>query len=573
MSRNTDSHFGQAPMKEIRRSSFKRPFSHKTTFNTGDIVPIYADEVLPGDTVKVHTASLVRMSTPINPVMDNAWMDTYFFFVPRRLVWEHWEEFMGENKTDAWTEETEYQIPQLKAPNGGWNKGTIAEKIFGIQGRSASVDACYTRAYALIFNEWFRNQNITEPAEVSKGDADTAGSNGGDYVTDLQKGGQMAKAVKYADYFTRALPEPQKGPDIYLPLGTSAPLALGGKPIYIGGNDKNMGMVSRDSSNPEGPYAYSGLLVDAASGTVKSWVDASGEEILTPLKSGYGFPPTNSYLGLTPDVYNSGIEGQLPDTAYADLSQATAATINQLRQAFAVQRMYEIDARGGTRYTEILRAHFGVTSPDGRLQRPEYLGGKRIPINITQVIQNSATDATSPQGTAAAYSLTIDNHDDFTHSFTEHGIILGLAVVRTEHSYQQGLDKKFSRLNRTDFYWPALSNIGEMGVKEKELYAGTENDEDIFGYQEAWAEYRYANNKVTGEFNSDYATPLDSWHYADDYAGAPTLSDSWIRESKVNVERTLAIQNQDQWHADFYFDQTWIRPMPIYSIPALTGWN
>ena len=547
MSRNTDSHFGQAPMKDIRRSSFKRPHSHKTTFNTGEIVPIYAEEVLPGDTAKIHTASLVRMSTPIAPVMDNAWMDTYYFFIPRRLVWDHWKEFMGENTTDAWTQDTEYQIPQLTAPSGGWTKGTIGEKLFGIQGREASVDACYTRAYALVFNEWFRNQNITEPAEVSKGDSTTTGSNGTNYVTDLQKGGALAKAVKYADYFTRALPEPQKGPDVYLPLGTWAPVQT----RYVGVEPSKKPLQWVQSTNGE-PLKHNADL-----------------EIF------WGSTNQTDYtVAKNVDDTLIGAPYMEPQNLWANLENATAATINQLRQAFAIQRMYETDARGGTRYTEILRAHFGVTSPDGRQQRPEYLGGKRVPINITQVIQQSATDNTSPQGTAAAYSLTIDNHDDFTKSFDEHGIILGLAVIRTEHSYQQGLDRKFSRKDRTDFYWPALSNIGEQYIKNKELFVqGTTEDEEAFGYQEAWAEYRYSNNKVTGEFNSDYQTPLDSWTYADDYSQLPTLSDAWIRETKANVERTLAIQNQDQWHADFYFDETWIRPMPIYSIPTMTSWN
>ena len=264
----------------------------------------------------------------------------------------------------------------------------------------------------------------------------------------------------------------------------------------------------------------------------------------------------------------------IPANLWADLSQASAATINQLRQAFAVQRMYEVDARGGTRYTEILRAHFGVISPDARQQRPEYLGGKRVPINISQVIQQSATDSTSPQGTAAAYSLTIDSDDMFTKSFDEHGILLGLAVIRTEHTYQQGLARQFSRKNRVDFYWPELSNIGEQYIKNKEIFAqGTAEDEEAFGYQEAWAEYRYANNKVTGELNSDYAQSLDLWTYADDYSQLPTLSDTWIRETEANVSRTLAIQNQDQFLLNMYFDQTWVRPMPIYSIPSLTGWN
>ena len=562
MSRNTDSHFGNIPTKDIKRSSFKRPFSHKTTFNTGEIVPIYAEEVLPGDTVKNHTAALVRMSTPIAPVMDNAWMDTYFFFVPRRLVWEHWKEFMGENSTDAWTQDTEYQIPQLTAPSGGWEKGTIGEKLYGIQGRETSVDACYARAYALIFNEWFRNQNITEPAEVTKGDSTTSGSNGDNYVTDLQKGGKLAKAVKYADYFTRALPEPQKGPDVYLPLGTMAPVWAAPFDNDIPEQGKNAIWYKHANDTP---YDGRGAL----------WLNIDDDNPVRYQGGRAGLYVYGSNPREDVTARENTWEVTYPSNLIADLRSASAATINQLRQAFAVQRMYELDARGGTRYTEILRAHFGVTSPDGRQQRPEYLGGKRVPINITQVIQQSATDSTSPQGTTAAYSLTIDNNDDFTKSFDEHGIIIGLAVVRTEHSYQQGIERKFTRKNRTDFYWPALSNIGEQGIKEKEVYVtGTEEDDEaIFGYQEAWAEYRYANNKITGEFNSDYATPLDSWHYGDDYSEAPTLSDNWIRETDINVERTLAIQNQDQWHADFYFDQTWVRPMPIYSIPQLSSWN
>ena len=263
-----------------------------------------------------------------------------------------------------------------------------------------------------------------------------------------------------------------------------------------------------------------------------------------------------------------------PDNLYADLTTAAGATINQLRQAFAVQRMYELDARGGTRYIEILATHFGVNSPDGRQQRPEYLGGKRVPINITQVLQTSSTDATTPQGNTAAMSLTIDTHDDFTKSFTEHGIILGLAIVRTEHTYQQGISRILSRKSRTDFYWPALANIGETYIKNKEIFAqGTTDDEEAFGYQEAWAEYRYGINRIAGELNSDYTTPLDAWHYGDDYDTLPTLSDAWIRETDKNVSRTLAIEDQSQFIADFYFDQTWTRPMPIYSIPSLTGWN
>lgn len=537
MSRNTDNHFGLAPMKDIRRSSFKRPCTHSTTFNTGELIPFYSDEVLPGDTCKMKTSALIRMTTPIYPVMDNAWLDTYYFFIPNRLIWEHWEEFMGENKTDAWTQTSEFQIPQVVAPEGGWTKGTIAEKIFGCQGREFSASALYFRAYAKCFNEWFRSENVSEPAEEYIGDADTTGSNGNDYVTDLIKGGMPAKVVKYADYFTRALPEPQKGPDVYIPIGATAPI-IGVEPETQYGGQTSSDLIGKKLSANQ-------FFANVAGGiTQASYYD---DETGT--------------LGSTGNI---GLA--------ADLRNAEGATINQLRQAYAVQRMYEIDARGGTRYTEILRAHFGVISPDSRLQRPEYLGGKRIPINITQVIQQSATNEISPQGTTAAYSLTIDVHEDFTKSFTEHGIILGLCCIRTEHSYQQGLERRFSRKNRVDYYWPALANIGEQAILQKEIFCGTETDDEVFGYQERWAEYRYATNKVTGEMNSDYTTPLDYMHYADDYAEAPTLSNDWISETDENVKRTLAIQTQDQWQANFYFDQTWIRPMPIYSIPQITSY-
>lgn len=545
MSRNVESHFGNIPEKQIRRSKFKRPMRHLTTMNTGDIIPIYVDEVLPGDTVSIDESMVIRMTTPITPVMDNAWIDTYYFFVPRRLVWKHWAEFMGENKTDAWTQETVYTIPQLTAPDGGWQKGSIASYIGArINTSGISIDACYTRAYTLIYNEWFRNENITEPAEMSDGDETTQGSNGTDYVIDIQKGGMPAKAVKYADYFTRALPQPQKGADVYLPLGTKAP-------IYP--YDENVpGNVFTIHGSPMKitPSETSGFNRALMVGNDNTYLLRGGEAEQATTGSGYA-----------------------PLNLWADLETATAATINQLRQAFAVQRMAEIDARSGTRLIEIIAAHFGVKSPDARMQRPEYLGGKRIPINMADVVQNSATDATSPQGNTSGVSKTINSHNLFTQSFTEHGILMGIAVIRTEHTYQQGLARILTKKNKLDFYWPSLSNIGEQYIKNKEIFAqGNQEDEEAFGYQEAWAEYRYGINKVTGELNSDYETPLDIWHYGDDYEKLPTLSNDWIQETKNNVERTLAIQNQDQFICDFYFNQTWVRPMPIYSVPGLTSW-
>lgn len=562
MNRNTDDHFGNVPSKNMRRSKFKRDCTYSTTINAGEIGVMYTDEVLPGDTVKLHLNELIRMTTPIYPVLDNSWIDTYFFFVPRRLVWTHWKEFMGENTTDAWTQETQYQIPQLTSPEGGWEKGTIAHMIGARMNTDGiSIDACYTRAYTLIFNEWFRNQNVTEPAELSTGDATTAGSNGTDYVTDLQKGGKLAKAVKYADYFTRALPEPQKGPDIYIPIG------LTGMAPVIPSYDGDIDFDTYRKTFPTGTNPYTKVAPHNADnsdwGTSSGNMYLQGQDGLIHEKSGAS--GGGEFVGF---------KNMFADLSELPESSGAQATINQLRQAFAVQRMYELDARGGTRYTEILRMHFGVLSPDGRQQRPEYLGGKRVPINIKDVIQNSSTDATTPQGNTAGMSKTIDSTDMFTKSFTEHGILMGLFVIRTEHTYQQGIPRILSRKNRMDFYWPALANIGEMYIKNKELYAqGTDEDEEAFGYQEAWSEYRYGINRITNELNSDYNTPLDSWTYADKYETLPTLSDEWIRETDANVARTLAINSQDQFLCNFYFDQTWIRPMPIYSVPSLTGWN
>lgn len=538
MNRNTESHFGNIPTKDIRRSKLKMPFRHLTTFNTGDIIPIFHKEVLPGDTFSLNESMVVRMQTPISPVMDNAWIDTYYFFVPRRLVWEHWREFMGENNTDAWTQETEYTIPKTTAPEGGWAKGSIASYLGArMYTDNVWIDSCYLRSYVTIFNEWFRNENISEPAELTKGDSNSTGTNGTDYVVDAQLGGMPCKATKYADYFTRALPSPQKGEDVLLPLGTKAPVIL---ETNMAGDDTNV------NQNLIGDEALVGYASSTQS-SIYAW-DRETQNIQN---------------------FTTGKRNYL----MADLTNAASATINQLRQAFAVQRMAELDARGGTRYIEMIASHFGVHSPDARLQRPEYLGGKRVPINIADVIQNSATDEITPQGNVAGYSKTIDSHETFTYSATEHGIIMGLAVIRTEHTYQQGIARSLTRQKKLDFYFPVLANLGEQYIKNREIYAqGTDEDEEAFGYQEAWADYRYSNNYITGELNSDYATPLDIWHYGDDYSQLPTLSNDWISETDQNVARTLAIQDQDQWIADFYFDLTAVRPMPVYSIPSMASW-
>ena len=552
MSRNVESHFGNIPTMNVKRSKFKRPCSHKLTANTGQIIPIYRDEVLPGDTVKMKLASLIRMTTPIDPVMDNAWADIYFFAIPRRLVWNHWREFMGENSSDPWTQETQYQVPITTAPKNGWNKNSIAHYMGArMNTEDIFIDSCYLRAYALTVNEWFRNENLSEPLAISMGDATTAGSNGNDYVNDVECDGACYQAVKYADYFTRGLPSPQKGPDVYLPM----PVGL---TVPVVGNGKTLGLTNG--------LDETGMQYATAYGFYGGGGTRIGEELPTA-DSNTNVPSSyhNTGIGVTEDPDTSGLIAKFENID-------AGATISELRMAYGIQRLFELDARGGTRYTELIRAHFNVTSPDARQQRPEYLGGKRIPINMTEVTASTAATG-QPLGDTAGKSLTIDNDDMFIWSATEHSIILGLLVIRTEHTYQQGIDKILTRRNRFDFYWPALASISEQAIKEREIFAqGTADDDDVFGYQEAWAEYRYSTNRVSGELNSDYNTPLDSWHYGDDYAQAPVLSDEWVKETDVNVKRTLAIQDQDQFICDFYFDQTWTRPMPIYSIPGLMGW-
>lgn len=550
MNRNVESHFSQLPRADIQRSRFDRSSSVKTTFNVGDVVPFYVDEVLPGDTFDIKTSKVVRMQSLVTPIMDNIYLDTYFFFVPNRLVWEHWQEFNGENTQSAWIPATEYQIPQLTAPADGWSIGTIADYMGIPTGVSnLSVNAMPFRAYALIMNDWFRDENLSDPLNVPVNDVTQTGSNGDDYVTDVALGGMPFRAAKYHDYFTSCLPSPQKGPDVLLPLGGDAPLKTLPFDEMVTPKQPVPGLVFGDQRSG-GPVVYrSSMSYNLANPpTDGSPVTFMNTNIAEP---GYGMVPIN---------------------LVADLSQATAATINQLRLAFQVQKLYERDARGGTRYIEILKSHFGVTSPDSRLQRPEYLGGNRVPININQVLQTSQTSDQSPQGNPVGQSLTTDTHRDFVKSFVEHGFVIGVMVARYDHTYQQGLERFWSRRDRFDYYWPVFAHIGEQAVKNREIYAqGTTVDDEVFGYQEAWADYRYKPNRVTGEMRSSAPLSLDVWHLADDYESQPYLSDEWIRENKSTVDRVLAVSsnNSAQLFCDIYVNNRTTRPMPVYSIPGL----
>ncbi len=549
MNRNTESHFSLAPHVDISRSRFDRSASLKTSFNAGDVVPFFVDEVLPGDTFSVDTSKVVRLQTLLTPMMDNVYLDTYYFFVPNRLVWNHWKEFCGENTESAWIPETEYTMPQITSPaNSGWAVGTLAD-YFGIPTGvpNLSVNALPFRAYALIINEWFRDQNLQDPLVVPLDDSTVAGVNTGTFVTDVAKGGKPFIAAKYHDYFTSCLPSPQKGPDVLIPSATSGEFPV----------------VTR-SQNIDGSLITQPLHV--------KFLNSAPNSLVTPLFNTLGAQNSSS-LPETSSV--SGQSNGLPvfDNLYAVSSGGLGASINQLRLAFQIQKYYEQLARGGSRYTEVVRSFFGVVSPDARLQRPEYLGGNRVPINVNQIVQQSGTESTgTPQGTVVGQSLTTDSHSDFTKSFTEHGYVIGLMVARYDHTYQQGLSRMWSRKDKFDFYWPVFANIGEQPVKNKEIYAqGNAKDDEVFGYQEAWADYRYKPNQVTGEMRSAYTQSLDVWHLADDYDTLPSLSDSWIREDKANLDRVLAVAStvSNQFFADIYVKNYVTRPMPMYSVPGL----
>ncbi len=558
MNRNVESHFALNPTNiDIPRSKFDMSHQYKTTFNAGLLIPLGEPlECLPGDTFQVGAGMACRMQPMVHPPMDNMYLDIYFFAVPLRLLWDHFPEFMGENRTDYWTQKTEYETPITKAPSGGWLQGTIAD-YFTLPTKVANIEvnSFAFRAYCLIWNEWFRDQNLQSPTSYATDDTTVTGSNGSTYQTDAIKGGKPLPVSKYHDYFTSALPEPQKGPDVLLPLGTSAP-------VSVFGNGKTLGLT--DGTSNFGTIASNSTVTH-----LTAYTGAFNKSVGTQTATGSEVGTKN--LGIVKDGSLSGLTG------LADLSNATAATVNQFRLAYQTQRLYEKDARGGTRLTELIKSHFGVTSPDARMQRPEYLGGKRIPITVNEVIQTSATTEVSQQGNVAGYSLTNDKSEAiFVKSFTEHCLVVGLACVRYDHTYQQGLARQFSRRRRFDYYWPALANIGEVGIKNKEIYAqGNTKDDEVFGYQEAWAEYRYRNSRVTGQFRTNATGTLDSWHFADSYNSLPTLSSTWIAENKDNIDRVLSVNSSvaDQFIADFYFKIEATRPMPMYSIPGLSDHN
>ena len=594
MERNTDNNFSLLPSVNIQRSKFHRTQSVKFTFNVGEVIPFYVDEVLPGDTFQIKTSKMVRLQTPAVPFMDDLFLDTYYFFVPNRLIWDDWQKFQGENDSSSWTPSTTYQVPSITFPNPGFaiigdntstsldNKTIINEydnlyfapnsvadymglptaaqrvsffideedAVFPLPlpssgaGAPLAVNALPFRAYCKICNDWFRDENLSDPLFI-----DTS-SNGGTGVWDNNNisvflrssynridqpnikspcyGGAPFKASKYHDYFTSALPSPQKGADVTIPID-----ANNGTPYYV-------------SLEQGGSQYY--IIRDSASGALTtSTSQTNALQFGNILASG----------GLN-------------------------ITINSLRLAFATQAQYERDARGGTRYTEIIRSNFGVVSPDARLQRSEYLGGNHIPINVNQVVQQSGGAGVTGSflGDTGAYSATTDSHGDFIQSFTEHGFVIGVCCVRYPHSYQQGIERFWLRHSRFDYYMPAFANLGEQPIYLQEIWplnnsVWSESNSEYFGYQEAWADYRYKPNRVAGEMRSNIPNSLDFWHLADNYDSRPYLSNKWIREDKSNVDRVLTVSSKvsNQLLADFYIDNISTRPIPMYSIPATLGDN
>lgn len=574
LQRNKSSNFSLLPEAHIQRSVFDRSSSHKFTFNVGELIPFYVDEVLPGSTHQIRTSKMVRLQTPATPFMDDLYLDTYYFFVPNRLIWDKWKEFQGENNTSKWIPTADFTVPQINLPEVEGQKalfpiGSIGDymglpagnkegnftsaadggvalsfsPVYYQNPKDVSFNALPFRAYALICNDWFRDQNLSDPLWIPTGSEPyiaaydfsgcaTSGVFGNDEILKRQSlGGRPYTVCKYHDYFTSALPSPLKGADVKVPVSLTT--TDSNFKVFDNATDKTY-YITRTTA---GALVTSNNAPSANDGVLLSGVLTDG---------------------------NAGI------------------SINDLRLAFATQAQYERDARGGTRYTEVLRSNFGVISPDASLQRTQYLGGNHFRINVNQVVQQSSGggDANSFLGDVAAFSATADSNGDFIQSFTEHGFIIGVCCARYNHSYQQGAERFWFRKKRFDYFMPAFANIGEQAIKYGEIYVDPSNTtkvdpSSVFGYQEAWAEYRMKPNRVSGEMRSQCVNTLDYWHLADKYVSPPHLSDGWIREDPNNVDRVLTVSHSvaNQIFADFYIDNKTTQPIPMYSIPATLGGN
>ncbi len=526
--------FSDVPNVSVPRSSFDRSHGYKTTFDAGDLVPFFCDEALPGDSFNLDATLMARLNTPIFPIMDNMFLDTFFFAVPYRLLWDNWKKFNGEQANPS--DSIDYTIPTMTSPpTTGYSESSLSD-YFGIPPGVPNVvhSSLFHRAYNLCYNEWFRDQNLIDSVVVDKDDGP---DNPSDYV--------ILKRGKRHDYFTSCLPWPQKGDAVSLPLGISAPI-MG---IGLAANQYAAGNVNIRETDSSSQPVITGWISDP-----------------TPAGTPY------NKVAIEEDPNNL----TFPNIR-ADLTNATAATINQLREAFQVQKILEKDARAGTRYIELIKSHFGVTSPDARLQRPEYLGGSSTPISITPVTQQSES-GTTPQGNISAFSSTVSMRNGFTKSFSEHNIIIGIVSVRADLTYQQGLNKMFTRETRYDFYLPSLAHLGEQAVLNSELYlqdpsvdtgsTGIPDNDKVFGYQERWSEMRYKPSLITGQFRSSSALTLDAWHLSQDFSSLPLLSQTFIEETPP-ISRVVAVPSQPDFNLDCYISLRCARPMPLFSVPGM----
>ena len=560
MARNirvNQSHFAMIPQANIRRSVFDRSHVYKTTFNEGQLIPYFVDEVIPGDTFTLNPVEFCRLATPVVPFMDNIYIESFFFFVPSRLVYDKWVNLCGEQENPE--DSTDYLVPTVSLTGDMTNKLPDYMGIACASGtfNNVSVNCLPFRSYWLIWNEWFRDENLQKSVKISKGETNTVLEPMGQSTANPNYGlpsgvknwYDPAPRGKRYDYFTGALPWPQKGPAVDLPLGGTAEVKSDGNLMFSGRvalND-NYSYQTPPGGSPLAPV-FSGSNGD----------QTRQVEIHFPNQVP-GYPSVDeSYL-----KYVSGL--------IVDTSNTTAITINSLRQAFMLQRYYEIDARGGTRYTEKLQAHFGVTNPDARLQRPEFLGSHSSMMNINPVTQTSSTDSTTPQGNLAAYGLNAQRYHAFTKSFSEFGYVIGLINVRADLTYQQGVNRMWLRSDVLDFYWPSFAHLGEQAIENIEIYCqGNDDDKKVFGYQERYAEYRYKPSLITGQFRSTYKEPLDIWHLSQKFASLPTLSDEFIQDHPP-ISRVVAVPSYPHFLLDVKFNLKCIRPMPMYGIPGMMG--